>query len=91
MFDYVSKPVQVQAYHLAKLESNETQAFPGWLMPAVMNGTINLETKQCKTRQGLVAFKDDDWLIRLSDGEIYPCSNEVFTAKYEQVPGVRDA
>lgn len=88
MFDYITKPVRIQAYHLAKLESSDTQRFPNWLMPAITNGTLNLETKQCKTRQGYVSFKDDDWLIRLDDGEIYPCANEIFVKKYEQVPEV---
>lgn len=85
-FDYVSKPVVVQAFRLCDLNGTTTHRIPSWLMPAITDGTINVKGMQVNTRQGPVKFKEDDWLIRLEDGEIYPCSDEVFQKKYEQLP-----
>lgn len=88
-FYYTSNPVMVQAFKLSELESVNTIAMPGWLMPAILDGTIVMKdtSNVCKTRQGDVAFNPDtDWLIRLDDGEIYPCSDDVFKVKYSKTP-----
>lgn len=43
-----------------------------------------------KLHQTWINFKNGDWIIRGTKGELYPCDNEVFEAKYrlltEEVP-----
>jgi len=37
------------------------------------------------TRQRTVSVFDGDFIIKLDDGETYPCNPEVFNNKYEQL------
>lgn len=86
-FTFMTKPMIVQAFKISDLESIHTIAMPGWLFPAIADGTICVTDNTVATKQGRVAFRPStDWLIRLDDGEIYPCSDEVFQRKYETVP-----
>lgn len=92
-FSYFTKPVIVQAFPFAKLESSDgsTVAFPQWLIPAILNGTIkasnlNPDTWYCTTKNGDVVINPTDMLIHLDDGEIYPCDIQVFNNKYEACP-----
>ena len=89
-FRYVSNPVEVDAIKMSDLEneSNATVALPGWILPAIVNGAVSSDPTGvtfCNTKQGKVQVHPTDWLIRLDDGEIYPCSDEVFKTKYSKV------
>ncbi len=88
-FTFVSKPVQVEAIAFSELDnvSTETKAFPSWLVPAIIAGTIQQQGEAwvCKTKNGFVAINPTDMLIKLADGEIYPCDIGVFKNKYEAV------
>lgn len=92
-FLYTTKPVTVEAFDSKLLDPNDTIKMPGWLVSAMIDGTIYAhgDIHHVKTRQGPVAMNKGDWLIRLDDGEIYPCSDEVFKKKYEKVAGVAAA
>lgn len=37
-------------------------------------------------RHGEVIVEKNDWVVKGSDGEFYPCPNAVFQDKYEKVP-----
>jgi len=94
-FTYVTKPVTVEAFEYALLDSPHTIALPGWLMPAISGGILKPSATvpdqwYCTTKNGDVLINKTDMLIRLDDGEIYPCDIEVFKKKYEKLPGAAD-
>ena len=92
-FKYVAKPVEVEAFPAANLleGADETVAMPSWAFKAVAAKVIYSHEHEygtdfaCVTKQGPVQINKGDWLIRLADGEIYPCSDEVFKNKYQKI------
>ncbi|WCD44280.1 hypothetical protein Tiera_024 [Polaromonas phage Tiera] len=88
-FKYKTKPVEIEAFRLSP--EGHTQAIPQWFFKATADGTLHAKANPdrdihfCNTRQGPVQVNSGDYLIRLEDGEIYPCSEEVFNKKYEKI------
>ena len=94
-FTYTTKPVQIEAVSsdvLSYMGKGITVAIPKWLMGSFLNGTLATAgtVLTCNTKNGRVAVNPGDMLIRLADGEIYPCDLQVFNSKYEQLPEVAD-
>jgi hypothetical protein len=42
-------------------------------------------TMKVQTDRGLVEAQHGDWIIKGTEGEFYPCSDEVFQKKYEKL------
>ena len=87
-FLYGTKPVTVEAVAFSVAEGDETKAIPQWFVQAILKGTLYQRSEGrwgCITRNGPVLINPTDMIIRLADGEIYPCALEVFNAKYELV------
>jgi hypothetical protein len=86
-FKYKTKPVVVEAASSDLLSIPAHN--PEWLINAVIKGTVHDNTLEgiwvCTTRNGPVVINPKDMLIRLDDGEIYPCALEVFEKKYEKL------
>lgn len=92
-FEYITKPVTVQAVSTEALNNfKDTVAIPQWVVAALFEGTLSKigGVLTCMTRNGPVGVNPTDMLIRLDDGEIYPCALEVFKKKYEPVSGIAD-
>lgn len=86
-FKYVTKPVEIEAVRADIAFDKDIVAIPVWYVDAAIDGTIyNDDDKEmCKTKQGPVQINSGDYLIRLADGEIYPCSAGVFENKYQKI------
>lgn len=86
-FQYKTKPVIVEAIKLPT--SDDITKVPAWCVEALTSGTIFADASagdtKVTTKQGPVTINEGDWLIRLDDGEIYPCADEVFQKKYEKL------
>ncbi len=84
---YRKKPVEVEAFHYEaeKSGSEETQAYPQWLMAAFIEGTIYQEDDNLyiKTLEGTLTVSDGDWIIQGTKGELYPCKPDIFAEIYE--------
>lgn len=94
-FIYVTKPVQIEAVSydvLSYMEKGITAAIPKWLLGGFIDGTLAMAGTEltCNTKNGRVAVNPGDMLIRLADGEIYPCDLQVFNSKYEKLPEAAD-
>lgn len=81
---YVKKPVPIHAQQIINGEP-----FESWLQPYGESGELFLKVGSgedgkwwMKTKHGIVSADTGDWILQAADGEIYPCSDEVFRATY---------
>lgn len=83
-FQYITKPVIIEAIRTPT--SDDIALVPTWYVEAVEAGVIFIDGTDTliTTRQGAVIINERDWLIRLDDGEIYPCADEIFQKKYRK-------
>lgn len=88
---YISKNVVVDAIQLPDLFEPITQDVINQLVEFGMkddNGFVEVHHDPiaiyARTKNGLVKCNPHDWLIK-GDGEVYPCPNEAFTAKYKVI------
>jgi hypothetical protein len=73
----------------------QTGESPPWFHKAVMADVIEPSTTRAGEHiltihdkiknHGDLIVRDTDWIIRGLDGELYPCTNEVFERSYEVV------
>ncbi len=85
---YRKRPVVIEAFKLSDLSTDQTMMIPGWVLPALMDGTIVVGadgTAIVKTLEGQHIAQADDWIIRGVKGELYPCKPDIFAATYEAV------
>ena len=82
MNKYKSKPVEIDAvqwngdFELANLHKEKVS------FNAIEEGGPYL----CiHTLEGIMRLSPGDWLIRGTEGELYPCKDSVFQRKYEKV------
>lgn len=72
-----SKPVEIEAFQVGDPE-------PEWVRPfniITQDGTFFVVGKR-----GFMPYGIGDWIIREMDGSgAYPCSHDIFKAKYEKV------
>jgi hypothetical protein len=88
-FRYMAKPVEVEAVKASVAYGDHDPAdVPWWLRRAIIAKDIDIVSgvARCNTKQGPVQVDPtEDMLIRLEDGEIYPCKIEVFEKKYVKI------
>lgn len=86
MAKFRSKPVEIEAFRPFNTRKKDA---PEWYRTAFdIVGTVQSmggDVLRVHTRHGWTHCRRGDWLIRLNDREMYPCSDEVFQAKYEPV------
>jgi hypothetical protein len=85
---YISKPVQIEARQIGNDYDEDlvTMRWCGGRMPhpdELENNPDLLFLVQ--TLEGLMSANSGDWIIKGLIGEFYPCKNEVFIAKYQEV------
>ncbi len=83
---YRKKPVIIEAFKLSDLSSDDTMIIPGWVLPALGDGTIAPRKEggaSILTDSGRVFAEPTDWVIRDTKGELYPCKPEIFAEIYE--------
>ena len=84
---YKSKPVEVEAVKHSEISTEETTVVPVWLLKAIRTGVVVVVggDTYIKTLDGDMKVSDDDWIIQGIEGELYPCKDSIFQAKYEAV------
>ncbi|MDE2468687.1 MAG: hypothetical protein KGL35_08080 [Bradyrhizobium sp.] len=88
MTRYVSKAVEVEAWHLP-LPDIDTL---GWgddpniiFKGRLIDGRAMVFEAIIATPEGVMTASEGDWIIRGTEGELYPCKDSVFRRKYEPV------
>jgi hypothetical protein len=94
---YRSKVVEIEAVQMGYAEFADKSVpirgdVPMWLHVAVADGTVQAVFGgedywylEIKTLEGTMRAGPDDWIIQGLEGELYPCKDSVFKAKYEAV------
>jgi len=92
---FMSKQVTIEAYQVVDEDNDETRETPKWLIDAVISGKVILITKShmfpgkqtfiVQTDEGTMEGKVGDWIIKGLEGELYPCRDSIFKAKYDLV------
>lgn len=88
MTKYIGIPTEIEAVHFKSGESlNDLVSFMGddgyeYLDLAFFPGSVKVYDK---LHDSWITLKLGDWIIRGTKGEYYPCDNEVFIQKYEEV------
>lgn len=87
---YRAKPVVIYAWQYIHSRWLE---FPDWVGQALIDRKIEVNTFSqrpellVKTLEGTMSCEEGAWIIRGLEGELYPCKDSVFRAKYEEVGG----
>lgn len=91
---YRSKPVEIEAVQLPPRQGDFTNA-PRWFLDALVEEGTTLKPGQIAwvggvlavaTLEGIMWGKPGDYIIRGTEGELYPCKSSVFKRKYELAP-----
>lgn len=91
-----SRAVEIDAWRIPCVEYGEpfSNTPPAWLVEAEKTGTVECFEKphssdwmhvRVKTLEGVMEGGPGDWIIRGTEGELYPCKATVFERKYEAV------
>lgn len=90
---YRSKVVEIEAVQYLPMNGQYFEQMPPWLEAAYEAegvGSVSNEgpdSKNCKlaikTLEGTMLAQQGDWIIRGTEGELYPCKPSVFERKYE--------
>lgn len=85
-----SKVVEIEAIEARKImrwAHGDWQALPPWVKEAYEAGNIIFlpGMLHITTLEGTMTAGPDDWIIKGIIGELYPCKDEVFKAKYEPI------
>ena len=77
---YQKKPVKVEAIQFTGDNMTECRDFIG-----MENIDNTLKYPNIVTPEGVMAVSVDDWIIRGTQGEVYPCKPKMFADCYELV------
>lgn len=78
---YRSKVVEIEAF-----QWKAGYVAPAWFLDARKNGIAFPDNEGgcgIKTLEGTMRASIGDWIIRGTEGELYPCKPSVFERKYE--------
>ena len=79
---YRSKVVEIEAIQLPVKQAL------AWLADAIDAGSVWLYSDgsaDIRTLEGVMRANLGDWIIRGTEGELYPCKPSVFERKYELI------
>lgn len=85
MARYRSKVVEIDAFQWWGLS---TKIAPEWFAKAGLDGLVEILPSgraEILTPEGRMQADTSWWIIRGTEGEIYPCKDSVFQRKYEEV------
>ncbi len=87
---YRAKPVEIEAFKFEGEEqfiADETGAVPFWLACAIANAEVGFSegVPVIETLEGTMTVSPGDYIIKGTQGEIYPCKSDIFEGKYEPV------
>lgn len=92
---YRSKIVEIEAVQFNPKNREYFSNMPDWLEKAYdvegIGGVDNIgrdvdsTVLQIRTLEGTMTAQQGDWIIRGTEGELYPCKSSVFERKYELV------
>lgn len=90
-FAYRSRVVEIEAVQFSDRISEIDGPEPPWYtaartIDAGEPGSITYSdgTLKIATLEGVMTAQPGDWIIRGTEGELYPCKPSVFERKYEQ-------
>jgi hypothetical protein len=93
MAKYRSKVVEIEAFQLTRRNTGP-EPFPDWFDDAVGRNEIVTHGMgkfgegpvycEIRTLEGVMRANEGDWIIRGTEGELYPCKQSVFERKYER-------
>lgn len=78
---YRKKPIVIEAF---QWNGQPPRAWPKWAKDHLGLRYENTNI-QVDTHQGTVRANKGDWIILQIDGEVYPCTDELFQKSYEVV------
>lgn len=81
---YKTKAVKIKAVQWDGSDES-FKKIKGWANEGDIERSGIVATLQVNTKQGEVNAKKTDYIIKLDDGEVYPCNEETFKKKYELV------
>jgi hypothetical protein len=78
------KPVEVEAVLVA--DYRDGREVPEWLVTAIEEHRVAVtpSTFIISTLEGDMRAQRDDWIIRGTSGELYPCKPDIFSQIYER-------
>lgn len=90
------KPVVIEAFQITLETRQDNKDWPNWLHSAWNkepgsvgafwpSGLGNEQQLFVQTLEGLLTVSFNDWIIRGTKGELYPCKPDVFEEIYEAV------
>lgn len=94
MSRFRSKVVEIDAVQFSAVRDGDQIAISAglpadWFVKAWLANEVRSDRKgNClwvKTLEGTMKASPGDWIIRGTEGELYPCKPSVFERKYEQV------
>ena len=74
---FVKNPIEVEAFQLTASTSVDYLENMGILPTPYMHGYFTIPTVQ-----GPVQASYGDWIITGTDGEVYPCNDEIFRKNF---------
>lgn len=91
---YRKKPLVIEAFRLTPDALKDKSKWPGWFAEAWAEGevfsagSLPFGEGRCflvKTLEGTMMATPGDWIIRGTQGEMYPCKPDVFAEVYEAI------
>lgn len=84
------RPLEVEAFKWTGDRYQEHD--PDWIVEAIIMGIVTFEVDDnlnplllIETQHGVIRANSGDYIIRGINGEIYPCSEEIFLNTYDKV------
>lgn len=79
---FKSRPVEIEAVRFVRANYGDFAGLPG--VSLNVGGKADSENWfSVRTSEGVMRGNHGDWLIRGTEGELYPCKASVFERKYE--------
>lgn len=79
--NYISRPSKITAF---RWEGQPPSEWPEWARNS-LKLRYEITNIQVDGRHGTIRCNRGDWVIRLSEDDLYPCDHQVFCRKYEKV------
>jgi hypothetical protein len=77
------KPVTIEAMQLTDAKS--VLDIEDWINSGDVGFSTNPPTLWIDTLEGRMEASVGDWVIKGTEGEFYPCKNEIFIKTYQEV------
>lgn len=87
---YRKRPVTVEAWQWTGDEANQENL--GWISEAISDGKLDFYLDdepygEVETDHGTARFELRDWIVKGSNGELWPVQEDTFAETYERLVG----